>query len=121
MENSTQLFLGVRFNCNKCHDHPFDQWTQMEYFEMLAFTGGIIMGRRGIQQAYTTGRGHVRVRARYHVEEKGQKEVLVVTEIPYQVKKTTIIDKIVEVLDLAPTVLDLLGEQAPLAEPDGAP
>jgi DNA gyrase subunit A len=61
-------------------------------------TGGIIMGRRGIQQAYTTGRGHVRVRARYHVEEKGQKEVLVVTEIPYQVKKTTIIDKIVEVV-----------------------
>jgi DNA gyrase subunit A len=61
-------------------------------------TGGIIMGRRGILQAYTTGRGHVRVRARYHVEEKGQKEVIVVTEIPYQVKKTTIIDKIVEVV-----------------------
>ncbi|MEO8495775.1 MAG: DUF1549 domain-containing protein, partial [Planctomycetota bacterium] len=28
MENTTHLFLGVRFNCNKCHDHPFERWTQ---------------------------------------------------------------------------------------------
>src|SRR5262249_52184005 len=28
MENTTQLFLAVRFNCNKCHDHPFERWTQ---------------------------------------------------------------------------------------------
>jgi DNA gyrase subunit A len=61
-------------------------------------TGGIVMGRSGILQAYKTGRGHVRVRARYDVEEKGTKEQLVITEIPYQVKKTTIIDKIVEVV-----------------------
>ena len=61
-------------------------------------TGGIIMGRRGIAQAYSTGRGHVRVRAKYHVEPKATKEQIVVTEIPYQVKKTTIIDKIVEVV-----------------------
>jgi len=61
-------------------------------------TGGIIMGRSGIAQAYTTGRGHVRLRGRYHVEPKGSKEQIVVTEIPYQVKKTTIIDKIVEVV-----------------------
>jgi DNA gyrase subunit A len=61
-------------------------------------TGGIIMGRSGIAQAYSTGRGHVRLRGRYHVEPKGIKEQLVITEIPYQVKKTTIIDKIVEVV-----------------------
>ncbi len=62
-------------------------------------TGGIIMGRSGIGQAYTTGRGHVRLRARHHVEPKGtNREQLVITEIPYQVKKTTIIDKIVEVV-----------------------
>ena len=61
-------------------------------------TGGIIMGRSGIAQAYTTGRGHVRLRGRYHVEPKGTKEQIVITEIPYQVKKTTIIDKIVEVV-----------------------
>ncbi len=37
MENTTHLFLGVRFNCNKCHDHPFERWTQDQYFETAAF------------------------------------------------------------------------------------
>lgn len=37
MENSTQLFLGVRFNCNKCHDHPFERWTQDQYYDLAAY------------------------------------------------------------------------------------
>ncbi len=37
MENTTQLFLAVRFNCNHCHDHPFEKWTQDQYFELSAF------------------------------------------------------------------------------------
>lgn len=37
MENTTHLFLGVRFNCNKCHDHPFEKWTQDQYYETAAF------------------------------------------------------------------------------------
>ncbi|HEX3725661.1 MAG TPA: DUF1549 and DUF1553 domain-containing protein [Pirellulales bacterium] len=37
MENTTQLFLGVRFNCNHCHDHPFERWTQGQYFHLAAF------------------------------------------------------------------------------------
>lgn len=37
MENTTHLFLGVRFNCNKCHDHPFEKWTQDQYYETSAF------------------------------------------------------------------------------------
>lgn len=61
-------------------------------------TGGIIMGRSGIAQAYATGRGQVRVRARYHVEERGAKQIIVITEIPYQVRKTAIIEKIVDVV-----------------------
>ncbi len=61
-------------------------------------TGGIIMGRRGILQAYSTGRGLLRVRARHAVEERGAKQQLVVTEIPFQIKKTAIIEKIVEVV-----------------------
>ncbi len=36
-ENSTHLFLGVRFNCNKCHDHPFERWTQDQYFQLSAY------------------------------------------------------------------------------------
>ncbi len=37
MENTTQLFLGVRFNCNKCHDHPFERWTQDQHWQLAAF------------------------------------------------------------------------------------
>ncbi len=37
MENTTHLFLGIRFNCNKCHDHPFERWTQDQYYEMAAY------------------------------------------------------------------------------------
>ncbi len=37
MENTTQLFLGVRFNCNKCHDHPFERWTQDQYYQLSAY------------------------------------------------------------------------------------
>ena len=37
MENTTHLFLGIRFNCNKCHDHPFEKWTQDQYYQTAAF------------------------------------------------------------------------------------
>jgi hypothetical protein len=37
MENTTQLFLAIRFNCNKCHDHPFEKWTQDQYFELASY------------------------------------------------------------------------------------
>lgn len=35
-ENVTQLFLGIRFSCNKCHDHPFERWTQSQYYQFAA-------------------------------------------------------------------------------------
>lgn len=37
MENTTHLFLAVRFNCNKCHDHPFERWTQDQYYHTAAY------------------------------------------------------------------------------------
>jgi hypothetical protein len=37
MENTTQLFLGIRFNCNKCHDHPFERWTQSNHWQLAAY------------------------------------------------------------------------------------
>lgn len=37
MENTTHLFLATRFNCNKCHDHPFERWNQNQYYETSAF------------------------------------------------------------------------------------
>ena len=41
MENTTHLFMGIRFNCNKCHDHPFERWTQDNYYEMAAYFGQV--------------------------------------------------------------------------------
>ncbi len=60
-------------------------------------TGGIIMGRAGIRAAYATGRGRVKLRARTEIEEFGQgRSRIVVTEIPYQVNKTRLIESIAE-------------------------
>ena len=41
MSNTTQLFLGTQMVCAQCHNHPFDKWTQLEYYKMAAFTYGI--------------------------------------------------------------------------------
>jgi DNA gyrase subunit A len=57
-------------------------------------TGGTIMGRGGIRNAYASGRGNVVVRAKYHVEEKKGRKHLVFTEVPYQIKTTTILERI---------------------------
>jgi hypothetical protein len=37
MENTTHLFLAIRFNCNKCHDHPFERWTQDQYYQLSSY------------------------------------------------------------------------------------
>ena len=58
-------------------------------------TGGIICGREGIVEAYTTGRGKVIVRAKASIErQKGNKDTIVITEIPYQVNKANLIESI---------------------------
>ncbi len=58
-------------------------------------TGGTIVGRSGIIEAYKTGRGKILVRSKYHFEHpKGKNTRIVFTEIPYQVSKTTIIERI---------------------------
>lgn len=45
MENTTHLFLATRFNCNKCHDHPFERWTQDQYFETAAYFARVELKR----------------------------------------------------------------------------
>ncbi len=73
----------------------------MEYIPGPDFpTAAIINGRAGILQAYRTGRGRIYLRAQYHVEEdaKNGKPSIVVTEIPYQVNKARLIEKIAELV-----------------------
>ncbi len=57
-------------------------------------TGGIIFGKKGIVDAYSTGRGRIKVRAKTHIEQKKNREVIVVDEIPYQVNKAKLIENI---------------------------
>ena len=44
-EDVSQTFLGVRFNCNKCHDHPFEKWTQKQYYEFGAYFARVAIKR----------------------------------------------------------------------------
>jgi len=41
LANTVQVFLGTRLECAMCHDHPFDKWTQKQFYEMSAFTDGV--------------------------------------------------------------------------------
>ena len=57
-------------------------------------TGGIIYGRSGIIEAYKSGRGSIKIRAKHHIEKRGNREIIVIDELPYQVNKAKLIEKI---------------------------
>lgn len=62
-------------------------------------TGAIILGRSGIRQAYETGRGSILIRGKVHTEEmRKEREAIIITEIPYQVNKATMIEKMAELV-----------------------
>ena len=73
----------------------------MEYIKGPDFpTAGIINGRAGIVSAYRTGRGRIYVRARAHVDgQDSGKETIVITEIPYHLNKSKLIEKIAELVN----------------------
>lgn len=50
MEKTTQVFLGVRMVCAQCHDHPFERWTQNQYYQMAAFFSAV-----GLRPGYEVG------------------------------------------------------------------
>ncbi len=84
-------------------DH-YDGIDEISIEELMKFiqgpdfpTGGVIVGRESILQAYSTGRGRLVVRGMAHVEEmKGNRNQIIITEIPYQVNKTNLIERIAD-------------------------
>lgn len=71
----------------------------MQYVKAPDFpTGGIIYGYEGVKDAYHTGRGRVLVRAKANVEATKTKETIVITELPYQVSKASLIEKIADLV-----------------------
>ncbi len=80
-----------------------DECTNEDLMELVPGpdfpTGGIINGREGIREAYRTGKGRVLVRARVGIEKtKSGKEAIIVTEIPYQVNKSNLLEKIADLV-----------------------
>ncbi|MDD7617468.1 MAG: DNA gyrase subunit A, partial [Candidatus Enterosoma sp.] len=72
----------------------------MEYIKGPDFPGGgLILGRKGIHDYFKTGRGSVKVRSKYHLEEKGGHTEIVFTELPYMVNKMELAKKIAELAD----------------------
>jgi DNA gyrase subunit A len=83
-------------------DHPEAEIKDlMRYIKGPDFpTGGVICGKAGIKEAYTTGKGKLVVRSRATVEhQKSGKDLIVITEIPYQVQKSTLIESIAALVD----------------------
>ncbi|MAP24365.1 MAG: DNA gyrase subunit A [Rickettsiales bacterium] len=72
----------------------------MEFVKAPDFpTGGYIIGQRGAVEAYETGKGAVVMRARTHVEEVNNRKAIIVTEIPYQVNKARLVERIAELVN----------------------
>ena len=96
--NLNELAAGINYLID--HYQELEQVTIEDLLEFIPGpdfpTGGIIIGDDGIRQAYATGRGRILLRGRAHIEEMGTsgKFRIVITEIPYLLKKTTLIERI---------------------------
>ena len=69
-EDISQTFLGVRFNCNKCHDHPFERWTQNQYYEFGAFFAQVAF------KPGTLGRDHLIRSGETYAHEQVSEEIV---------------------------------------------
>ena len=95
--NMKEVVEGVEYLI----DHPdCDSLDLMQFIKGPDFpTAGIIMGTKGIKEAYSTGRGKIYIRARAEiVDDKSDHYKIIVTELPYQVKKAELISKIAELV-----------------------
>ncbi|WP_213563278.1 DNA gyrase subunit A, partial [Staphylococcus auricularis] len=95
--NLTEVINGV---LSLSHNEDITNAELMEDIQGPDFpTAGLIMGKSGIRRAYETGRGSVQMRARAEIEERGGgRQRIVVTEVPYQVNKARLIEKIAELV-----------------------
>ena len=90
--NPTEIINGLK----ALLDNPAITLPEiMEHIKAPDFpTGGIIFGKKGITEAYDTGRGRIKVRAKTHIEQQAKKEIIVIDELPYQVNKARLIENI---------------------------
>ena len=90
--NPREVISGLKF---LLENPDCELYELMEYIKAPDFpTGGTIFGKKGIMDAYETGRGRIKVRAKTHIEKKANKDVIVIDELPYQVNKARLIENI---------------------------
>jgi len=94
--NLGEVIEGIQLMIRKPDVQPLELMSAIKGPDFP--TGGLILGREGIKQAYATGRGSVTMRARASIEEAGGKARIIVTEIPYQVIKARLVEKIAELV-----------------------
>lgn len=87
MNNTVRVFLGTRIGCAQCHDHPFDRWTQKEFYEMSAFVYGTVTRGHARDERFYQEDPLTRLRTEYFASEppaeKRQTNYLRMVEIVY--------------------------------------
>lgn len=114
--NLNELVAGIEYLID--HYHHIESVTIEDLLQLIPGpdfpTGGIIVGDEGIRQAYVTGRGRIVLRGRAHIEEMEDtgRFRIIITEIPYQLKKTTLIERIASLVreDQITAISDLRDE-----------
>jgi tetratricopeptide (TPR) repeat protein len=74
MNNTVRIFLGTRIGCAQCHDHPFDKWTQLDFYQMAAFTFGTQMRTGGGDTRYWDHNPNERLRQEYNEIEQEEED-----------------------------------------------
>lgn len=74
MNNTVRIFLGTRIGCAQCHDHPFDRWTQKEFYQMAAFTWGTQTRTGGGDTRYWDDNPSDRLQAEYEEIEQEEED-----------------------------------------------
>lgn len=91
LANTVRIFLGTRLECAQCHDHPFDKWTQMEFYQMAAFSYGMRPDSRssvpGLDEALDILRKETPDRAHYANLRRASTDIMG----PLRSEKTTVI------------------------------
>lgn len=74
MSNTVRVFLGTRLECAQCHNHPFDKWTQMDYYQMAAFSYGMDARQYDSQNRLALSKAQREERTKMHVKMTGNEK-----------------------------------------------
>lgn len=74
MNNTVRIFLGTRIGCAQCHNHPFDRWTQKEFYQMAAFTFGTMTAAGGADKRYWEGDPNQRLQEAFYALDQEEED-----------------------------------------------